>query len=112
MNINCWKSTLAIQEWMRASNYSDDNENYINLWGKYQERALQELRAARSNPQPQAVLWTSTLTEPKYLGQYVRPEDYIIQIWTKKTDSEIRALLQNKFRVIFSNYDELYFDCG
>merc|ERR1712002_62050 len=39
-------------------------------------------------------------------------EDYIIQIWTTNDDPVIGDLLDREFRVIFSNYDAWYLDCG
>lgn len=93
-------------------NFSQSTAGYNKLWGLYQEKMLRKLKETKTDPHPQAVLWTSTLTEPDLIDEYLTPEDYIIQIWTSKTDNSIKSLIEKKFRVIFSNYDELYLDCG
>jgi hypothetical protein len=44
--------------------------------------------------------------------QYLNPNDYIIQIWTGATQFEVKELLENKYKVIFSNLDAAYLDHG
>ncbi|KAK6631058.1 hypothetical protein RUM44_003231 [Polyplax serrata] len=112
VNVNCWRSTPRIRQWMEKMNFSQSTAGYNKLWGLYQEKMLRKLKETKTDPHPQAVLWTSTLTEPDLIDEYLTPEDYIIQIWTSKTDNSIKSLIEKKFRVIFSNYDELYLDCG
>lgn len=60
----------------------------------------------------QIVMWTSSLTEKGRVEKYLDKNRYIIQIWTTGKDEIIAELVNNGFRVIFSNYDALYFDCG
>lgn len=57
-------------------------------------------------------MWTSHLTEKGRVDKFLDPLKYIIQIWTKGDDLLIKELLDKKFRLIFSNYDALYLDCG
>lgn len=40
------------------------------------------------------------------------PEKYIIQLWGDNGDPATAELLRKKFRVIFSNSDAWYLDCG
>lgn len=35
-----------------------------------------------------------------------------MQVWTTGTDPKVTALLQRGYKLIMSNYDALYFDCG
>ncbi|KAG8035909.1 hypothetical protein G9C98_003035 [Cotesia typhae] len=74
-------------------------------------RAYEQLQIANGGKDIKAVLWTSTLTDQNYL-RHLDPQKYIIQIWTDVKDKTIKRLLDNKFQVIFSNYDALYLDCG
>lgn len=46
------------------------------------------------------------------MDRYLDPKKYIIQIWTKGNDQLIKELAEKGYRLIFSNYDALYFDCG
>lgn len=34
------------------------------------------------------------------------------QVWTTGTDPQIQGLLKKGYRLIMSNYDALYLDCG
>lgn len=52
------------------------------------------------------------MTEFGRADQYLDRDKYIIQIWTAGSDPLINELLQKNFRVIFSNYDAWYLDCG
>ena len=58
------------------------------------------------------ILWTNSLTEEGHVERYLSKDDYIIQIWTKGNDSVVKELIEKDFRVIFSNYDAWYLDCG
>lgn len=58
------------------------------------------------------IIWTSRLTEEGHADQYLDKDKYIIQIWTTGDDPIIAELLQLGFRLIISNYDALYLDCG
>lgn len=112
MNTNCWQSTPRIVEWMNNNSYPINTDGFVDIWGLFQTKSYEKLKSTKQDNHPQAILWTSTLTEAKYINKYLTPEDYIIQIWTQRTDQHIKDLLDRDFRLIFSNYDELYFDCG
>ena len=47
-----------------------------------------------------------------HVEKYLSKEDYVIQIWTTGKDEVIRELLDKDYKVIFSNYDAWYLDCG
>ena len=44
--------------------------------------------------------------------RYLNPENYIIQVWTKSWDLSIANLLEMGYRIIMSNTDAWYLDCG
>lgn len=58
------------------------------------------------------IMWTSRLTEAPFLTQYLNKDRYIIQIWTKGDDPKVQTLLQAGYKLIISNYEALYLDCG
>lgn len=72
---------------------------------------MEKLKIANGGKDIPAILWTSGLTNEENL-QHIDPKKYIIQIWTTGYDATIGRLLRNDFKVIFSNYDALYLDCG
>ncbi|XP_064096224.1 chitooligosaccharidolytic beta-N-acetylglucosaminidase-like [Macrobrachium nipponense] len=112
INLACWNSTKEIMDWMNANGFGTSEDAYYEQWSKFQEKALQLLTIANNNAKIPGILWTSHLTEKGRADLYLPKKDYIIQIWTEHNDSVIGELLDKKYRVIFSNYDHWYLDCG
>ncbi|XP_037773623.1 chitooligosaccharidolytic beta-N-acetylglucosaminidase-like [Penaeus monodon] len=112
VNLNCWNTTDEITSWMDENNFGRDADAYYNQWSVFQEKSRQLLTAANGGNEVPGILWTSHLTEEGRADQYLDPTKYIIQIWTTGTDKLIGELLEKNFRVIFSNYDHWYLDCG
>lgn len=112
VNLNCWNSTEEISTWMTDNNYGLDDSAYYDQWAVFQERARQLLQEALGGLEVPGVLWTSPLTDPEYLETSLNSSQYIIQIWTTRNNSAIQDLLSRGYRVIFSNYDAWYLDCG
>ncbi|XP_015118507.1 chitooligosaccharidolytic beta-N-acetylglucosaminidase [Diachasma alloeum] len=111
VNINCWNSSSAIQEWMLKKGWNLSESSFIDLWATFQERAYQKLKLANNGKDIPVILWTSGLTSESNI-HHLDPNRYIIQIWTTGSDATIGRLVKNNFRMIFSNYDALYLDCG
>ncbi|XP_078038276.1 beta-hexosaminidase 1 [Augochlora pura] len=112
VNLNCWKSSPVITEWMQSvQGWNLSDSSFYKLWNHFQSRALEKLIVANGNKEIPVILWTSGLTSPENIN-YLEPSKYIIQIWTTGDDPTIDRLLRNDFDVIFSNYDALYLDCG
>ncbi|XP_026276517.2 chitooligosaccharidolytic beta-N-acetylglucosaminidase [Frankliniella occidentalis] len=113
VNFNCWNTTESIISWMRQNNASArTGDDFRKLWDVFQTRALQKLVEANEGKELPVVLWTSGLTAPGKVDRYLDPKKYIIQIWTKGDDLLIKELAEKGYRLIFSNYEALYFDCG
>ena len=96
---------------MEENDYGLSADSYYKQWSVFQAEALKRFTEARGQKVP-GIIWTSHLTEAGRAGQYLSPSDYIIQIWTTGDDPVIKELLQLGFRIIISNYDDLYLDCG
>lgn len=111
INVNCWNSSASIGKWMESRNWTRDTKNFHKLWKHFQDKAYNLLKKLNGGKELPAILWTSDLTNEENID-YLDPKKYIIQIWTTKVDSTIKRLLNKNLRVILSNYDALYFDCG
>ncbi|KAG5336404.1 HEXC acetylglucosaminidase, partial [Acromyrmex charruanus] len=111
VNINCWRSQKIITDWMLKKGWNLKDNSFYLLWDYFQKKALEKLKIANDGKNISAVLWTSGLTNEENL-KHLDPKQYIIQIWTLGNDPTIGRLLQNNFKIIFSNYDALYLDCG
>lgn len=112
VNINCWNSSAVITNWMQTVKKWDVSEsNFYMLWHYFQQKAMNKLKIANDGKNISIILWSSGLTNEENI-KYLDPEKYIIQVWTTKYDITIGRLLRNNFKLIISNYDALYLDCG
>lgn len=111
VNINCWNTSDNLKEWMSSKGWGHNEEDFYKVWDYFQSKAFDKYTKANGdNPVP-IILWTSGLTSDKNIG-ILDPQKYIVQIWTTAEDPTIGRLLKNDFKVIFSNYDAWYLDCG
>ncbi|XP_077296099.1 beta-hexosaminidase 1 isoform X2 [Arctopsyche grandis] len=108
----CWNSSAEIQNWMKDKGWGLEKQDFFKLWEYFQQKAQANVFKSNNGKKLPLILWTSTLTEFEHIDEYLSNEDYIIQIWTTGTDPEIAGLLNKGYRLIISNYDALYFDCG
>ncbi|KOC64317.1 Chitooligosaccharidolytic beta-N-acetylglucosaminidase, partial [Habropoda laboriosa] len=112
VNINCWNSSLVVTNWMKTvKGWNLSESSFYMLWDYFQKKALETLTIANNGEQIPVILWTSGLTNKENI-KYLDASKYIVQIWTTKDDPTLGSLLRNDFRIIFSNYDSLYLDCG
>jgi hexosaminidase len=111
VHFGCWNSTDSIVEWMETEKgWGRSEQDFVKLWDLFQNESLTRLYK-KADKQIPVIMWTSTLTQKEYL-ELLPKDKYIIQIWTTGSDPQISNLLNNGYKVILSNYDALYFDCG
>ncbi|KAF7996750.1 hypothetical protein HCN44_002396 [Aphidius gifuensis] len=112
VNMTCWNSSLVITDWMKKiQGWNLKMDSFIDLWALFQERAYEKLKKANGGKDLHVVLWTSGLTTDKNLMK-LDPKRYIIQVWTSGDDMTIGRLAEGNYKMIISNYDALYLDCG
>ncbi|XP_068632300.1 chitooligosaccharidolytic beta-N-acetylglucosaminidase [Battus philenor] len=107
----CWNSSEEIRQFMVQNRWDLDKASYLKLWNYFQTKAQDKAYKAFGKRLP-LVLWTSTLTDYSHVENFLSKDDYIIQVWTTGSDPQISNLLKKGYRLIISNYDALYFDCG
>ncbi|XP_050674128.1 chitooligosaccharidolytic beta-N-acetylglucosaminidase isoform X2 [Leptidea sinapis] len=107
----CWNSSQEIQQFMIQNRWGLDKTSFLKLWNYFQTKAQDKAYKAFGKRLP-IIMWTSTLTDYTHIENFLNKDDYIIQVWTTGVDPQIRGLLQKGYRLIMSNYDALYFDCG
>ncbi|KAK3868632.1 hypothetical protein Pcinc_025995 [Petrolisthes cinctipes] len=115
VSMNCWNSTDEIVNWMMDNGFGTGVDAYLEQWGVYQEKARQQLEAAANAidvNEPFGMIWTSSFIEPEYMNTYLNKSKYIVQIWTNNSDPQIARVLEEGYKVVFSNYDAWYLDCG
>lgn len=112
VSVSCWNSSVRIQNWMKEQGWGLEESDFMRLWGHFQDNAMTRLDTVMGDKKRPIILWTSRLTDVPYVSDYVDKERTIIQIWTKGDDQKVGDLLKLGFKVIVSNYDALYLDCG
>ncbi|XP_063848104.1 LOW QUALITY PROTEIN: chitooligosaccharidolytic beta-N-acetylglucosaminidase-like [Scylla paramamosain] len=112
VNLNCWNTTDEIISWMTRNGYGLHADAYYQQWSIFQEKSHKLLTAANKGVEVPGILWTSHLTEAGRVDRFLNNSQYIIQVWTTGHDPLIAELLQKGYRLIFSNYDAWYLDCG
>ncbi|KAK4308140.1 hypothetical protein Pmani_020138 [Petrolisthes manimaculis] len=115
VNLNCWNTTDEIVEWMTANNHSLTDDAYYEQWGIFQEKArllMADAAISKRMKEPTGMIWTSHLTEMGRELRYLNQSKYIIQIWSTGDDPVITKLLQEGYKLVFSNHDAWYLDCG
>lgn len=111
VGIGCWNSSTAIKEWMTARGMGHTKEGFMELWGYYLQKSVERLDKSLGSSVP-LILWTSSLTEEPYLTKYIDKDRYIVHVWLEKNHTDIKTLLENGYKLIMSNTDALYLDCG
>jgi len=111
VNLNCWNSTKEIKDALRKQGKTGTEEELLEMWKNFQEQAAEKVYDAAGKKVP-IILWTNSLTEKGRVERFLSNKEYVIQIWTTGEDAVIKELLEKDYRVIFSNYDAWYFDCG
>ena len=112
VNINCWNTTKEIVDYMKAQSKKRTEKDFMDLWKIFLDKTTEKFVEANNKQQMPLVLWSSHMTFPNYIESYVDKSKYIIQIWTQRSDKTISNLINKGYRVIFSNYDNVYLDCG
>lgn len=108
---SCWNSSESLRQWMINRDWQLTGENFLKLWGYFQTNAQARLDKVSSGKLP-IILWTSELTEEPHASEFLDKDRYIFQMWSTGDDKIIGRLLESGYRLIISNYDALYLDCG
>jgi len=111
VNFNCWNTSTEIRNYLDDKGQVGTEDELLQLWIDFQNKAADKVYSAAGQRVP-LILWTSTLTASKDFVDHIDKNDYIIQIWEKGTDEVIGKLIDNGYRVLFSNSDAWYLDCG
>ncbi|XP_070509770.1 chitooligosaccharidolytic beta-N-acetylglucosaminidase-like [Chironomus tepperi] len=108
---SCWNTSKPLQDWMLNRGLKLDHDGFLELWGYYQTNALARMNKVGGSKLP-IMLWTSELTEEPFASKFLEKDRYVIQIWTTGDDSKIQRVLNSGYKVIISNNDAFYLDCG
>lgn len=109
--MKCWNETDEVVQKLEAYGRGREKEDFLYLWSQWLQRTVQDVDAAFGRQLP-LVYWTNGFTESMEPESYMDPSRFIIQVWTKADDLSIKRAYEKGFRLLLSNYDAWYFDCG
>lgn len=108
----CWNSTKEIVDYMKTKKYNRDTHGFLQLWSEFQEKALAVWDDITENRNDSIILWSSELTLPENIEEFLPKERYIIQTWLPDTADVPKELMNKGYRVIMSTKNAWYFDHG
>ncbi|EFX90079.1 hypothetical protein DAPPUDRAFT_309875 [Daphnia pulex] len=111
VNMRCWNESESIKKWLVDKGWNKDPNPYLKLWSYFQNQSLAKLDEAHGRTQP-VIIWNSDLTAKEHAKDYLDPNRYIIQYWNTWNNSILKDLYEDGYKLIISNYDALYLDCG
>ena len=113
IHVGCWNSSADIVKWLEENGRGREEEDFMFLWNYYLQRSVEKIKEAGMT-RPNLVYWTNGLTKPENI-HYLDPDLFTVQIWSNSkdfSDSTIKTVAEKGFKMIFSNYDATYLDCG
>lgn len=112
VHLGCWNSTETILEEMQKRGIPRTAKGFLTLWSEFQQAALTALDEVTKNLQTKTILWSSELTDPEHIRNYLPKDRYVIQTWVPKDSNLTRALLELGYELIISTKDAWYLDHG
>lgn len=111
VNFVCWNETENIVEWMRNRSLDTTEADFIKVVQYYQAKTLERIYK-RATREIQLIVWQSQVTRPALINTSYTSSNVIVQIWAPGNFSQNTEIIEQGFRVVLSNYDGLYLDCG
>ncbi|XP_063237810.1 chitooligosaccharidolytic beta-N-acetylglucosaminidase isoform X2 [Bacillus rossius redtenbacheri] len=108
----CWNKSAEVVGWMESRGLGRSQADFLQVWGEFQERALQEFDKAAGHLNNSIVMWSSQLTQPGVIQNYLSKERYVIETWVEADDPLPRALMALGYRLILAVKDAWYLDHG
>ncbi|XP_053679103.1 chitooligosaccharidolytic beta-N-acetylglucosaminidase [Anopheles nili] len=124
--LGCWNSTEEIVSFMLERGMGRSEMDFLIIWSEYQNKALQLWKntfySAMQNQSngnnlivqnsPSVVLWSSHLTDPSVIRNFLSNEQYVIQTWLPSSSSVPKELLALGYKLIISTKNAWYLDHG
>lgn len=74
----CWNSTEEIVEDLRRRGKGTSTEDFLDLWGEFQERALRTFdRVVGDEKKTPVIVWSSLMTEPENIVKFLSSNRFV-----------------------------------
>lgn len=110
--VPCWNSTKEVTDYMSSRNYKLDSFGFLQLWSEFQGKALNAWDEVTGGKNDSIILWSSELTSPTNIEQFLPKERYIVQTWLPDSNDIPKQLISKGYRIIMSTKNAWYFDHG
>ncbi|XP_052903586.1 chitooligosaccharidolytic beta-N-acetylglucosaminidase [Anopheles moucheti] len=123
----CWNATEEIVSYLRNRGMGQNDVDFLTLWSEFQDNVLRlwdnalylanQNRIATSAINDQSltnpvILWSSRLTDPSVIENFLSNERYVIQTWVSSENSIPLELQKLGYNLIISTKDAWYLDHG
>ncbi|XP_049277610.1 chitooligosaccharidolytic beta-N-acetylglucosaminidase [Anopheles funestus] len=123
----CWNATEEIVTYLRNHGMGQNNADFLMLWSEFQDNVLRlwdnALHLATINRTGSStisenrvtspvIVWSSRLTDPSVIEQFLPSERYVIQTWVPTADNTPQQLQKLGYKLIISTKDAWYLDHG
>ena len=112
VNMKCYKTSSEIKEYFSHVNKSLSDDSIFELWGDFQQKSSKLVQQKNKKKSTPIILWSSGLTSRTNVTEILPTDEYIIQFWDKIHSESFEELLKNDYKIIVSNSDAWYLDCG
>ena len=112
VNMKCYKTSSEIKEHFSQVNKSLSDDSIFELWGDFQQKSSKLVQQKNKKKSTPIILWSSGLTSRTNVTEILPTDEYIIQFWDKIHSESFEELLKNDYKIIVSNSDAWYLDCG
>jgi len=113
IHVGCWNSSTEIGTWLDQKGKGRETKDFMYIWSHFLQESVKRVKKAGMT-NPKLILWNNHMTKAEYI-HHIDPAVFAIQIWTNSKDLNdltIKTVAENDFKMIFSNYDATYLDCG
>lgn len=110
--MQCWNSTKEVTDYMASKNFPRTTRGFLQLWSEFQSKVLQVWDEITANRNDSIVLWSSELTNPENIEEFLPKDRYIVQTWLPDNADIPKQLLSKGYRIIMSTKNAWYFDHG
>lgn len=110
--INCWNATEEITNSMLRRGMGRQTEDFLKIWAEFHRTQLDILNEKGHDKNGSVILWSSLLTSPEFVQNYLDKDKFIVQTWVEAEKELNRQLLDLGYRLIISTKDAWYLDHG
>ncbi|XP_031632217.1 chitooligosaccharidolytic beta-N-acetylglucosaminidase [Contarinia nasturtii] len=122
VHFGCWNSSEEIVKYMHDHDLGRDTNDFLQLWAEFHQALLrvwdeergQDENSRRGIPvaPKKVIIFSSHLTDPNHIENYLQKDRYIIQTWLESSNEQPQKLLNLGYELIMSTKNAWYFDHG